>query len=776
MTFLLRVLLLAVALLATPTLAQSPLAVTGSDDSDMEAVISEARKDGATVVIVRPREAKAPPAMMETMRAERFLAARARLREIADSAASLPEAVERTFENIARTDDGWWWLLKGIGTAGLGFLVAWSAIRPIQRKSRELFRPLYDPDPRTGADRAKYLLFRAVLAVVYATLYFGITLLVAVLLDTGFEPTRRLIFEIALAYFIYRLLRYGVAWNLTAWDAPAHRFVHLDDAQARSIYDGWNNVVALGVVAGGVAAFVIKIGRDPRFGVLEPDHAALVTIALLGFVTVLLIVLTVLNWRGVQALTAPSPDAALPRLRLVLSRLTPWLVIAYAVLAFAASVFRIADGAPAAAVTLVAPFLIAYVALIAYGVVLIVVQAVYERRARNWMARQEAERRAHEAEVARLEERLERDETIDIAPPAPPAVREYRPVLRTFLERAALAVILVVAFGELGRSWGVPVAEANNWWASLLDILLAVALGWIAYRAVCAFVEHRMEAEDGPAEVEIGGEGGGAGASRAATLLPILRWVVTAFILTAAVMIVLSELGIDIAPLIAGAGVIGIAVGFGAQTLIRDVFSGAFFLLDDAFRRGEYIDVEGTKGTVEKISVRSFQLRHHLGALHTIPFGEIRQLTNFSRDWVLMKLPLRVTYDTDVEKVRKLVKKLGQQLLEHPEVGHTFIQPLKSQGVYRMEDSAMIIRVKFMTKPGEQFVTRKVVYAAIQELFAREGIRFAHKEVTVRIADDGGDGEPRELSPAERRAVTAAAREVVDAEEAQGSEPAEADR
>lgn len=100
-----------------------------------------------------------------------------------------------------------------------------------------------------------------------------------------------------------------------------------------------------------------------------------------------------------------------------------------------------------------------------------------------------------------------------------------------------------------------------------------------------------------------------------------------------------------------------------------------------------------------------------------------------------------LTYDTDVEKLRKLVKKLGQELLNHPQVGHTFLQPLKSQGVYKMEDSAMIIRVKFMTKPGEQFVTRKVVYEAIQDLFVREGIHFAHKEVTVRLADTQTSGD-----------------------------------
>ena len=179
-----------------------------------------------------------------------------------------------------------------------------------------------------------------------------------------------------------------------------------------------------------------------------------------------------------------------------------------------------------------------------------------------------------------------------------------------------------------------------------------------------------------------------------------------------------------------------------------------FFLIDDAFRRGEYIDVGSVKGTVEEISIRSMQLRHHMGALHTIPFGEIRHLTNFSRDWVMMKLKLRLTYDTDVEKVRKLIKNLGQRLLEHPEVGEMFLQPLKSQGVYSMEDdSAMIVRVKFMTRPGDQFVVRKTAYTAIRELFEQEGIEFAHRIVKVQL--DGKESE--ELSPEERQRVAGAA-------------------
>jgi small-conductance mechanosensitive channel len=220
---------------------------------------------------------------------------------------------------------------------------------------------------------------------------------------------------------------------------------------------------------------------------------------------------------------------------------------------------------------------------------------------------------------------------------------------------------------------------------------------------------------------------------------------------------------VNVGPLFAGAGLVGIAIGFGAQTLIRDIFSGAFYLIDDAFRKGEYVDIGQVKGVVEKISMRSFQLRHHLGALHTVPFGEIKQLTNYSRDWVMMKLPLRLTYDTDVEKVRKLIKKLGQQLLEDPVIGPMFMQPLKSQGVYAMEDSAMIVRVKFMTRPGDQFVTRKVIYSAIREIFEREGIHFAHREVTVKLAD-GVQAE--NLTPEQREAIAGSVRSVIDEEEA----------
>lgn len=338
--------------------------------------------------------------------------------------------------------------------------------------------------------------------------------------------------------------------------------------------------------------------------------------------------------------------------------------------------------------------------------------------------------------------------------------------------RHTVRVLLIVGAATIFLSlWGLDIAWLRTlgvagWLLeALIDVGVIALVGYAVWQLVRALIDTRLAEEAPQEESEIGeGEGGGAGATRAATLLPLLRSSALVMIAIVCAFTAASSLGVNIAPLIAGAGVVGIAIGFGAQTLVRDIVSGIFFLIDDAFRRGEYIELGEVRGTVEKISVRSMQLRHHNGPLHTIPFGEITHLTNMSRDWVLMKLPLRVTYDTDVEKLRKMIKKLGQELLEDPELGPKFLQPLKSQGVIQMEDSAMIIRVKFMTRPGDQWTLRNKVFSRLRDLFEREGIKFAHREVTVRIADHE-DVQP--LTDTERRAATAAARSLAETENAE---------
>ena len=156
-----------------------------------------------------------------------------------------------------------------------------------------------------------------------------------------------------------------------------------------------------------------------------------------------------------------------------------------------------------------------------------------------------------------------------------------------------------------------------------------------------------------------------------------------------------------------------------------------FFLIDDAFRVGEYVAIGSTRGTVEGISIRSFQLRHHKGAVHTIPYGEIPTLTNYSRDWAIMKLEIRLPYETDIELVRKIIKKVGAEMAADPEMSRNMLEPLKSQGVNRMDDSALIFRCKFTAIPGEQFVIRREAFTRLQKAFEENDIHFAPRRVLV---------------------------------------------
>ena len=138
--------------------------------------------------------------------------------------------------------------------------------------------------------------------------------------------------------------------------------------------------------------------------------------------------------------------------------------------------------------------------------------------------------------------------------------------------------------------------------------------------------------------------------------------------------------------------------------------------------------------SVEGISLRSLKLRHHRGAVHTLPFGQIKVLTNQTRDWSLMRLEFRVACDTDLA----VVKRIGKELEADPGMGRSFIEPLKSQGVRRVEDDAVIIGVKYVTRPGEQFLIRRGAYQLILAAFTENGIDLVGRGVVVRVDDPHG--------------------------------------
>jgi len=248
---------------------------------------------------------------------------------------------------------------------------------------------------------------------------------------------------------------------------------------------------------------------------------------------------------------------------------------------------------------------------------------------------------------------------------------------------------------------------------------------WITVRTA---IDQRLSRVPPP-----GAHHGPDASARLLTLLPLLR--VTAAVLLV-VMLVLSSLwalGLEITPVLAGAGVVGLALGFGAQALVRDVIAGVFFLAEDAFRIGEYIESgSSTKGTVERITLRTVALRHHNGPLHFVPYGALGTVRNTSRDWVVEKFNLPLPIDADSEKIRKLIKKVGEEMVADPELGPLILEPLKGK-LYRVDPGVKIFRCKFRTAPGRQFDLRAQAYKRIEAALAKLGVGFADGKQTVVI-------------------------------------------
>ncbi len=238
----------------------------------------------------------------------------------------------------------------------------------------------------------------------------------------------------------------------------------------------------------------------------------------------------------------------------------------------------------------------------------------------------------------------------------------------------------------------------------------------------------------------------------------MVRKVLGSFLVVIVILTVLSSLGVNIAPLLAGAGVLGLAVGFGAQKLVSDILSGFFFLLDDAFRAGEYIQAGSIRGTVETITLRNVMLRHHLGMLQIVPYTDLGAVTNYMRGGIEITFPLEFSYDTDIDLVRRIIKKVGQAMLEDEELGDDFIQPLKSQIVYEIANSVMVIRVKFTAKPGKQFVIKREAFRRLTEALNQKNIYYAHRKVIVDFPHDeqkSGAAEETKIKLLEAGAATA---------------------
>ncbi len=236
---------------------------------------------------------------------------------------------------------------------------------------------------------------------------------------------------------------------------------------------------------------------------------------------------------------------------------------------------------------------------------------------------------------------------------------------------------------------------------------------------------------------------------RITALTSVLRSVATAVIFTIAGFLILGELGLNLAPLLAGAGIVGIAVGFGAQSLVKDFLSGLFILVEDQFGVGDIVDLDAqTSGTVEAVSLRTTRLRSVDGTVWHVPNGDIRRVGNKSQHWSRALLDVDVAYDTDIDQAKAVIKRVADELwherddvLEEPEVW----------GVERLGPHSVVIRLVVKTRPSDQYDVSRVLRQRLKEAFDAEGIEIPFQQQTVWNRLDGPVIPTQESAPAGQR-------------------------
>ena len=265
-------------------------------------------------------------------------------------------------------------------------------------------------------------------------------------------------------------------------------------------------------------------------------------------------------------------------------------------------------------------------------------------------------------------------------------VARYRPVFRVALS----TIIAIIAIVALLESWGV---DAMGWFdpghigavvlSELSSVILAIAIAVIVWEVCNTAIEQQL--------ARFTREGAYARAARLRTLLPMLRTALIVTILTIAGLTALSAIGVNIAPLLAGAGIVGIAVGFGSQKLVQDVVTGVFLLLENAMQVGDFVTVSGLSGTVEHLSVRSIRLRAVDGSVHIIPFSSVTSVTNTNRGIGNASVSVNLAYDEDVDKAGEVLKDIAAEMRREPEFKQLMRGDLDLWGVDKVDGATVTI-------------------------------------------------------------------------------------
>jgi small conductance mechanosensitive channel len=293
-----------------------------------------------------------------------------------------------------------------------------------------------------------------------------------------------------------------------------------------------------------------------------------------------------------------------------------------------------------------------------------------------------------------------------------------------------------------------------------LRILVIVIVAFIANRILRRGIRRFTDTISGAAEghgrlhtlrehapsVLIPTNGNARSASRAKTIGSVLRSLSTAIVYTIAAVTVLGELGINLGPLVASAGIAGVAIGFGAQSLVKDFLAGLFMLAEDQYGVGDIIDVGEAKGTVEAVGLRTTRLRDVEGTVWHVPNGQITRVGNKSQEWARALLDVSVSYDTDLRRAEEVIKDVADSMWHDPEWSSRLLEEPEIWGVENMGADGIDIRMGIKTRPSEQFKVMRELRTRLKERFDQDGIQTSSPQRTLWVRD-GESGASGAASP-----------------------------
>lgn len=264
-----------------------------------------------------------------------------------------------------------------------------------------------------------------------------------------------------------------------------------------------------------------------------------------------------------------------------------------------------------------------------------------------------------------------------------------------------------------------------------LTILLIVVVSVLAYYLLGVLtrtLSRRIQALDDVEDSELD--------RRTKTIFRVVHSTGVVVIISTAIMMILTELGVAITPVLASVGFVGLAFGLGAQTLVKDMIAGLFILIEDHYTVGDVVEIGGITGTVEHMTLRATEMRDLYGTVHIIPNGEIRVVANKSRDWSRAIVDVSVTYEEDVDTAVQTLQEIGEAMAEHKMMGLLLQEPAVVTGVEGLEDWAVRLRIMVKTMPNAQWEVQRYLRRQIRIIFAEKGLELAFPRQDVMIVSD----------------------------------------